>query len=99
MPILAYLSPCRPRAFALSIGSGFVKAPLKMELADGLNKKKSMFDVTVRKFFNNQFILGKKAPYGGAMLLYFLSVGAKGNSSKHKMKQGKNSWAFTRVGG
>jgi filamentous hemagglutinin len=51
-----------------------------MGLADGLNKKKSMFDVTVRKFDNNQFILGKKAPYGGAMLLYFLSVGMKGNS-------------------
>lgn len=66
--------------FALSIGSGFVKVPLKMGVADGLNKKKSIFDVTVRKFDNNQFILGKKAPYGGAMLLYFLSVGAKGNS-------------------
>ena len=66
--------------FALSIGSGFVKVPLKMGLANCLNKKKSIFDVMVRKFDNNQFILGEKASYGGAMLLYFLSVGAKGNS-------------------
>lgn len=36
--------------------------------------------MTVRQFDNDQFILGKKAPYGGAMLLYFLSVGMKGNS-------------------
>ncbi|WP_338107684.1 hemagglutinin repeat-containing protein [Pseudomonas corrugata] len=62
---------------ALSFGSGFVKVPLKMGLADGLNKSDSLFGVTVRGFDNNKIILGRPTPYGTAMGLYFQSVGLK----------------------
>ncbi len=64
--------------FALSLGSGFVKVPLKMGLKDGLNKKDSMFGVTVHSFDNNKFMFGKAAPYGAALGAYLKSVADKG---------------------
>ena len=64
--------------FALSLGSGFVKVPLKMGLKDGLNKKDSMFGVTVHGFDNNKFVFGKAAPYGAALGAYLKSVADKG---------------------
>ncbi|WP_460149576.1 hypothetical protein [Pseudomonas sp. H1_A03] len=63
---------------ALSLGSGFVKVPLKMGLADGLNKPNSMFGVTVHSFDNNKFVFGKAVPYGSALTLYLKSVADKG---------------------
>ncbi|QTH15035.1 hypothetical protein C4C32_03760 [Pseudomonas corrugata] len=63
----------------LSIGAGFVKVPLKMGLADGLNRPKTMFNVTVRNADNNYFVpmTGIPTPYGTAMMMYFRSVGDK----------------------
>lgn len=65
---------------ALSFGAGFVKVPLKMGLADGLNRPKSIFGVTVRGVDNNFFvpIVGTPTPYGTAMTMYFKSLGDKG---------------------
>lgn len=66
--------------FALSFGAGFVKAPLKMGLADGLNRPKSIFGVAVRAVDNNYFIfgLGTPTPYGTAMTMYFKTLADKG---------------------
>ena len=64
--------------FALSLGAGFVKVPLRLGLKDGLNRKDSMFGVTVHGFDNNKFTLGKKLPYGAALGSYLNGVAGKG---------------------
>nr|WP_282707293.1 DUF637 domain-containing protein [Pseudomonas syringae] len=67
--------------FALSLGAGLVKVPLKMGLADGLNRPKSMFGVMVSGVDNNFFLPAIGAtPYGTAMGMYFYSLAGKGNS-------------------
>ncbi|WP_236485980.1 filamentous hemagglutinin N-terminal domain-containing protein [Pseudomonas syringae] len=67
--------------FALSLGAGLVKVPLKMGLADGLNRPKSMFGVMVSGVDNNLFLPAIGAtPYGTAMGMYFYSLAGKGNS-------------------
>ncbi|UZE03243.1 filamentous hemagglutinin N-terminal domain-containing protein [Pseudomonas mediterranea] len=62
----------------LSAGAGFVKVPLKVGAADGLNAK-SLFGVTVRKMDNNYFVplAGMKTPYGTALGIYVGGVGSK----------------------
>ncbi|AZF34989.1 Hemolysin [Pseudomonas sp. R4-39-08] len=62
----------------MSLGSGFVKVPLKIGLKDGLNKKDSMFGVTVHSFDNNKFMFGKAEPYGAALGAHPKSVADKG---------------------
>ncbi|MFV3368494.1 filamentous hemagglutinin N-terminal domain-containing protein [Pseudomonas sp. NY15435] len=65
---------------ATSVGTGFVKVPLKMGLADGLNRPNSMFGVLVNKADNNYFIpvLNAGTPYGTAGAIYLFGVGTKG---------------------
>ncbi|AZD30693.1 two-partner secretion domain-containing protein [Pseudomonas chlororaphis] len=62
----------------LSAGSGFVKVPLKMGVSDGL-KMNSVFDVTVRKMDNNNFlpIINTPTPYGTELLMYLNGVRGK----------------------
>ncbi|MDR6956180.1 filamentous hemagglutinin [Pseudomonas brassicacearum] len=61
-----------------SAGAGFVKVPLKIGAADGLNAS-SLFGVTVRQMDNNYFVplAGIKTPYGTALGVYFYGVGGK----------------------
>ncbi|WP_256659119.1 hemagglutinin repeat-containing protein [Pseudomonas sp. R4-39-08] len=77
---------------AFSVGAGFVKVPLKLGLADGLNRSKSMFGVTVRKFDNNQFYFwtGKPIRYGSAAAVYLKSVGEKGYTFYEEASRDKN---------
>ncbi len=74
------------------MGAGFVKVPLKLGLADGLNRSKSMFGVTVRKFDNNQFYFwtGKPIRYGSAAAVYLKSVGEKGYTFYEEASRDKN---------
>lgn len=59
-------------------GAGFVKVPLKMGAADGLNAN-YLFGVTVRKVDNNYFIpmTGISTPYGTALGIYLKGVTGK----------------------
>ncbi|MEE5039093.1 filamentous hemagglutinin N-terminal domain-containing protein [Pseudomonas alliivorans] len=67
--------------FALSLGAGLVKVPLKMGLTDGLNRPKSMFGVMVSGVDNNFFLPAVGGtPYGTAMGMYFYTLAGKGNS-------------------
>ncbi|MEE4620840.1 filamentous hemagglutinin N-terminal domain-containing protein [Pseudomonas alliivorans] len=67
--------------FALSLGAGLVKVPLKMGLADGLNRPKSMFGVMVSGVDNNFFLPAVGGtPYGTAMGMYFYTLAGKGSS-------------------
>jgi filamentous hemagglutinin len=61
-----------------SAGAGFVKVPLKIGAADGLNAN-SLFGVTVRRMDNNHFIplTGVSTPYGTALGIYMSGVGGK----------------------
>lgn len=65
---------------ATALGAGFVRVPLAMGVADGLNRSKSMFGVMVMKMDNNYYtpITFKPTPYGTAGAIYILGVGGKG---------------------
>ena len=65
---------------ATSVGMGFVKVPLAMGKADGLNRPNSTFGVMVSRMDNNYFLplTYKSTPYGAAGAIYLLGVGGKG---------------------
>jgi filamentous hemagglutinin len=65
---------------AASIGALYAPVPLKMGVADGLNRPGSMFDVTVPRFNNNTLIpfINQAAPYGTTQGILLFGVGSKG---------------------
>lgn len=75
---------------ATSLGVGFVKVPLAMGKADGLNRPKSIFGVMVSKMDNNYYLplTYKPTPYGTAGAIYVLGVGGKGYDLGGKILSG-----------
>ncbi|GLU34045.1 hypothetical protein WKR88_04985 [Trinickia caryophylli] len=65
---------------ATAIGALYAPVPLKMGVADGLNRPGSMFDVTVPRFNNNTLIpfIGQAAPCGTTQGILLFGVGSKG---------------------
>ncbi|MFX1766169.1 hemagglutinin repeat-containing protein [Paraburkholderia sp. A1RI-2L] len=65
---------------ATAIGALYAPVPLKMGVADGLNRPGSMFDVTVPRINNNWLIpfTGQAAPYGINQGILIFGVGSKG---------------------
>ncbi|WP_301151112.1 DUF637 domain-containing protein [Metapseudomonas otitidis] len=78
---------------ATSVGMGFVKVPLAMGKADGLNRPNSIFGVMVSRMDNNYFLplTYKSTPYGTAGAIYLLGVGGKGYDFGGKIINGQEN--------
>jgi filamentous hemagglutinin len=66
--------------FIFAVGALRAQVPLKMGVADGLNRPASMFDVTVPRINNNTLIpfINQAAPYGTTQGILMFGVGSKG---------------------
>ncbi|MCF7695981.1 filamentous hemagglutinin, partial [Mycetohabitans sp. B2] len=67
-------------SFVTAIGALYAPVPLKMGVADGLNRPGSMFGVTVPRINNNTLIpfINQTAPYGTTQGTLLFGVGLKG---------------------
>lgn len=78
---------------AAAIAALRAPVPLKMGVADGLNRPGSMFDVTVPRINNNTLIpfINQAAPYGTTQGILLFGVGSKGaaviNDIRHSGEQ------------